>query len=1195
MNAGQDAPKRSVSAAIPQGAGADDVGLYISPASFEVPAHAPESAWLGHGPFAMWLVRALRPERIVELGTHNGFSYFAFCQAVAEGGLDTQCFAIDHWQGDEHAGFYGQDVFTRVSEHNQRHYAGFSTLMRASFDDALGDFADGSIDLLHIDGRHFYDDVKHDFESWRPKLSARAVVLFHDTDVHERGFGVQRLWAELVQDYPAFEFLHQHGLGVLGYGEDLPPEMAAFFAAVQDPDVAAQVRRSYERLGALLETNRLLGQAREKLAQAAANDLARGKRIEALTRNVSEADAQLAAREAEAGSLRVEIARLIAERDGLAAEAGEAKARIEALSLDLSGMQARLAAGDKRAARLAKERDDARAKLAQKERALAEAAAQARGLRDALDAAAMHKTALEGERAGMAHQLATQAQRTAALEAELAAIRSSRLGRLRAFLHDVRTAPSRLSLWGGRGVVLEPRNQIGAAAGGDPALTEWTFTGNDPHFELGLPARLPPGHYRLRLDVRDGHELLADAHVYVDSGGGYNEAEAQKLFSHAAPGERFCADFSLPRGALRLRFDPTDRPGRLVSGSVRLRRFSRAEFYTRLAFRAFRNHGAAGGSPVKAVRRALEIVRQNGVKDLAARLRGVDRPTGPSDILNYQKWIERFDTLDEAGTRLIRERVRALSAPPLISVVMPVYDTPEALLTGAIDSVRAQIYENWELCVADDRSTKPHIRTVLERYAAADPRIKVVFREENGHIAHATNSAFALASGEWVALLDHDDLLRPHALAEVALEIGRHRDAQLIYSDEDKIGPDGRRYDPYFKPEFSPELFRSQNYFNHLTVHRAENIRDVGGWRPGFEGSQDYDLNLRIVERVDPSTIRHIPKVLYHWRAVAGSTAVDGSEKTYAYSAGLRALEEHVERLGLPASVGGAPDTPFYRLRFSIPEPKPLVSLIVPTRDRVELLRGCVESIRDKTEYGNYEIVVVDNGSRESETLAYFAELAKAPNIRVLEYDRPFNYSAINNFAVGQAGGDIVGLVNNDIEVISPDWLDEMVSWAVQPDIGCVGAKLYYANDTIQHAGVILGLGGVAGHSHKHFPRDHPGYFFRLKVVQNLSAVTAACLLVRRSVYEEVGGLNEDDLTVAFNDVDFCLKVGKAGYRNVWTPYAELYHLESISRGAEDDPQKIARFQGEKNYMKATWRDEIHNDPYYSPNLTRNREDFSLG
>lgn len=590
--------------------------------------------------------------------------------------------------------------------------------------------------------------------------------------------------------------------------------------------------------------------------------------------------------------------------------------------------------------------------------------------------------------------------------------------------------------------------------------------------------------------------------------------------------------------------------------------------------------------------KAVAIVKGEGIRGLVKAFRRAAHTE--EEALDYQTWILRHDTPEKNDVANLRARVSALTDAPLISVVMPVYDPPAELLRAAIESVCTQVYHNWEFCIADDASPSPHVRALLQDYAAREPRIKLAFRATNGHISEATNSAFALASGPWIALMDHDDLLSPNALAEVALEIAAHPHAELIYSDEDKIDPTGtHRFEPHFKPDFSRELFRAHNYLNHLTVHRAENIRAVGGWRQGFEGSQDYDLNLRIFERIDPANIRHIAKILYHWRAVPGSTAAGGEQKTYAYSAGLRALQEHVTRSNLRATAETVPHGPFYRLRFDVPNPQPLATLIIPTRDRVDMLRGCIDSIRSKTTYANYEIIVVDNGSTDPETLRYLTELGQEPNARVLRYDRPFNYAAINNFAVGEASGSVVGLINNDIEVISPDWLGEMISWAVQPDVGCVGAKLYYADDTIQHAGVVLGVGGVANHAHLMKPRDAFGYFGRAVVVNNYSAVTAACLVVRKSVYEEVGGLNEKDLAVAFNDVDFCLRVREAGYSNVWTPYAELYHLESMSRGKDDHLN--SRFQREVQYMQRTWDKALQADPFYSPHFSRRAPNFSIG
>lgn len=684
---------------------------------------------------------------------------------------------------------------------------------------------------------------------------------------------------------------------------------------------------------------------------------------------------------------------------------------------------------------------------------------------------------------------------------------------------------------------------------------------------------------------------LGRTRIHVDSGTGFNEAELiEPLFRERRHGI-VAADVSLPYGATGLRLVAGDDADWSSLGRVRIRRLGRLERYGVLVARMSLRYARSPLAGFRAASRALKAVASGRVQGLAASLRAA---AALYEQGSYQAWILQHEELGEPAMEDLRRRLDAVEDPPLVSVIMPVYDTPEGPLREAIESVRAQIYDRWELCIADDGSTEPHVRRVLEEYARLEPRIKVAWRQENGHIARATNDAFALASGTWVALLDHDDLLCPHSLAEVVLEIDRHPEAELIYTDEDKIDGDGRRYDPYFKPDFSRELFRSQNYLNHLTVHRSSNIEAVGAWRPGFEGSQDYDLTLRILERIDMAAIRHIPKVLYHWRAGAGSVASSAEEKSYAYERGRRALEEHVARLGLPATVEPAPDVPYYRLRYRVPEPPPKVSLVIPTRDNVARLRRCVESIRGKTIYRPLEILVVDNGSVDPETVRYLERLDRYNDTRVLTYGAAFNYSAINNFAVRAANGSIVGLINDDIEVISADWLSEMVSWAAQDDIGCVGAKLYYPDDTIQHGGVILGLGGVAGHSHKYFPGGHIGYHHRLKLVQNYAAVTAACLLVRKSVYEGVGGFNEKDLPISFNDVDFCIRVRDAGYHNVWTPYAELYHMESSSRGPEDTARKRIRANQEIVYMRRTWGDLLANDPYYSPHLTRVEEDFSL-
>ncbi|MFT7749332.1 UNVERIFIED_CONTAM: glycosyltransferase family 2 protein, partial [Escherichia coli] len=484
---------------------------------------------------------------------------------------------------------------------------------------------------------------------------------------------------------------------------------------------------------------------------------------------------------------------------------------------------------------------------------------------------------------------------------------------------------------------------------------------------------------------------------------------------------------------------------------------------------------------------------------------------------------------------------------------------------------------------------------VLREYEAKDKRINVVYRQQNGHISAASNSALEIAKGDFVALLDHDDALPEHALLFMAQAICAQPETQILYSDEDKLNGRGERFDPHFKSDWNPDLFFSQNYVSHLGVYRRNLLQRIGGFRLGVEGSQDQDLLLRCLPHVQADQIVHIPRVLYHWRAIEGSTALASGEKSYTTDAGIKALRDYfaTQQAGVEVDAGLVPNT--YRVRYPIPEPAPLVSLLIPTRDRRSLTETAVRSILEKSTYTNFEILILDNGSVEAETLEFFREIQlEDRRVKVLAYDFPFNYSAINNFGARHAKGTVIGLVNNDIEVINPEWLTEMVSQCLRPEIGCVGAKLYYSNDTVQHAGVILSLGDVAGHSHKHFPRNHPGYFHRLSLVQTLSAVTAACLLIRKEIFDLVSGLDEKNLKVAFNDVDFCLKVREAGYRNLWTPYAELYHYESISRGAEDSPEKIARFTQEVNFMKAKWTDYLERDPFYSPNLTKNREDFSI-
>jgi O-antigen biosynthesis protein len=726
----------------------------------------------------------------------------------------------------------------------------------------------------------------------------------------------------------------------------------------------------------------------------------------------------------------------------------------------------------------------------------------------------------------------------------------------------------------------------------------WQSIGSDPHFLLKPHSLKHPdaGWYSAELCIHSEkkHGL---AKFYFDTGSGFNEAETLAfLYASDELMERI---YFIEKPVQAIRFDPKEVPAGFRIDVLRLNPLPESDAVKVMAKRLIAKHeGYAGLSPSEVIN-VIAKLKRDEQETLVQRLTKIYNETFQTrqSSIDYDEWIKEVEQPRLPSLIDTTAHIAQMSHRPLISIVMPVYNTPENYLREAIESVLAQTYPHWELCIADDASPKRHVQRILQEYTLRDARIRVVHRNDNGHISRASNSAIEIAEGDYLALMDHDDTLPPHALYFMACAINDHPDVQIIYSDEDKIDATGQRFDPHFKSDWNPDLFFSQNYVSHLGVYRRDLINGIGGFRTSVEGSQDQDLLLRCLPHVRPDQITHIPRVLYHWRMAEGSTALASGEKSYTTDAGIKSLRDFFSENGpenVTVEAGLVPNT--YRVRWPIPETAPLVTLIIPTRDRLTITELAVRSILTLTTYSNYEILIVDNGSVEPETLQFFEQIQQEDKrVKVLRYDHPFNYSAINNFGVKNANGSIIGLINNDIEVINADWLSEMVSNAIRPDIGCVGAKLYYANNTLQHAGVVLGIGGVANHSHKNATRSSPGYFARLIVSQNYSAVTAACLLVRREVYEKVDGLDEKNLTIAFNDVDFCLKVRDAGYRNLWTPYAELYHHESISRGTEDNPEKVARFNGEVAYMQNKWSEALAVDPFYNPNLTRQREDFSIG
>jgi len=560
-----------------------------------------------------------------------------------------------------------------------------------------------------------------------------------------------------------------------------------------------------------------------------------------------------------------------------------------------------------------------------------------------------------------------------------------------------------------------------------------------------------------------------------------------------------------------------------------------------------------------------------------------------NNVKIYHIWIDNNEpTIKE----LVAQKTKKFNYEPKISIVVPVWNTPKRFLVDMIESVLSQTYSNWELCIADGASKEKHVKEILDSYAKKDNRIKLKYLTGNKGIAGNLNEALSLATGEYVALLDHDDTLAPFALFEIVKAINENTTTDFIYSDEDKISEDGtKRLDPHFKPDWSPDTLRSCNYITHLSVVKKELLNEVGWFREGYDGSQDYDLILRCIEKA--SKITHIPKILYHWRMTQNSTAQNPNSKLYAYDAAKKALKDHLDRIGLKGKVSDGLFLGAYKIDYDI-DYDYKISIIIPNKDHKEDLERCINSILTKSIYKNYEIIIVENHSKEKETFKYYEYLQnKCENIVLLKWKNTFNYSAVNNFAAKYAKGDILLFLNNDTEVINENWLEEMIQYAQRKDVGVVGAKLYYPDDTIQHGGVILGIGGMAGHAHRFFSKTSFGYFGKLVLVQNLSAVTGACLMMRKDVFSEVEGFDER-YPLAVSDVDICLKARERGYLVVFTPYAELYHYESKSRGFDDTPEKQERLKKEIELFKMKFGYILENgDPYYNPNLTLEKEDFS--
>lgn len=585
------------------------------------------------------------------------------------------------------------------------------------------------------------------------------------------------------------------------------------------------------------------------------------------------------------------------------------------------------------------------------------------------------------------------------------------------------------------------------------------------------------------------------------------------------------------------------------------------------------------------IQKGFRYLKHYGPKEFWIRLHERFEP----EEVPYGPWYEAY-VPDEAA--LEKQRHHHFEYSPLISVAVPAYRTPEKFLVQMIDSLLAQTYGNWELCIANGSPEDGAMKKVLEEYTKKDSRIRVSELTENKGIAGNTNAALEMARGEFVGLLDHDDLLAPNALYEIVRALDEDRTLDAVYTDEDKVTTElDEHFQPHLKPDFNLDLLRSNNYICHFFVVRRSIVQKVGGFRQEFDGAQDHDFIFRCIETAEK--VGHIPEILYHWRTHKASTADNPASKMYAFDAGKRAIEAHLKRTGTEGTVSHTPDLGFFRVKYPV-QGQPLVSIIIPNKDEKETLKACIDSIREKTEYPNYEIIIVENNSTTDEIFQYYKELSQDPRIRLLRWKKEFNYSAINNYGVRHANGEYLLFLNNDVTVITPGWIRELLGVCQRPEVGAAGVKLIYPDDTIQHAGCVIGLGGIAGHMFVDMPANRTGYLHKASILQDMSAVTAACMMMKRTAFEEAGGFTEK-LSVAFNDVDLCLKVRKNHKLIVYDPYVRLYHMESKTRGAEDNKEKVRRFQEEIEYMRCQWIDILKKgDPYYNKNLSLTKWNYSL-
>jgi GT2 family glycosyltransferase len=1198
-------------------------------------------AWAGHMPFAYWLMTESQPKVFVELGTHTGNSYFSFCQAVRDKGLTGRCFAVDTWQGDEQAGSYGEDVFEMVNRHNESQYKSFSTLYRMTFDEALAKFQDQSVDLLHIDGLHTYEAVRHDFESWLPKLAPGALVLFHDIKVTHGEFGVWKFWAELKEKYPQnFEFRHSHGLGVIKLPGLTPKSDLAWLRAgtpekinllevmsVNGESLMAKARhKELERLASAAQTK-----GNEPGIEKPLNlELFFAQEGEPFSekKKISE---PILCRENEHSQIRIQLQGMATRSVLWRIDLGDQPAFFRVHELGFT------AKNGKKIWRLTDHSDEAviggsaeslsgdgfvvcsfgkdpqillpKLSLSSDDKLYEiRITLEVLNAKDCLPFLAKRYHELESQsRSNLATiKVALEQKEKEAINAQSRAKNferiekniSKHIGELKEELaqkqksqqeaQKVATAKGLKELGDSMAalkqeLIHELRGLVGGLNERQDQLQQQNKAEMDT-LKSSLEDRLGKNESNL-MEVAKYAEQIQDSVVAPSS---YLIPAPFSWYSYLYK----MMNIKKPRFLNKKREskDTSNKPGFWRRLEQRIRKL-RKRLVARIGFD--REWYLEKNPDVKAhgidpwehyCKFGMTEGRKKNPKD---NPKFKLQPPAPKD---YAEWIKKYETLTDADREKMSLLINAMDHPPVFSVVIPVFNPQPNWLRRAIESVRKQIYPHWQICLVDDASTDSEVVKIIREESAHDPRITFGIRGKNGGIAVASNEALGLARGDWVTFLDHDDELKEDALFWVAQSICNRPETVIIYTDEDKIDELGNRFDPHFKPEWNPELLLSYNYFCHLLAIRKDLIEQVGGFRAGFDGAQDYDLVLRCIAEAGQKNLQHIPRILYHWRAHLNSTAQDMGSKPKAQEAGRTALAEYLHRQGIKGTVSCI--NSHYRVKYAL-NVKPKVSILIPTRDQPNVLRLCVDSLREKTEYQNYEIILIDNNTTDAHASALLRKY-ESNGLTVLRDNKLFNYSRLNNIGAKRAKGDLLLLLNNDIEVKNGDWLENMVIEICQKNVGVVGAKLVYPDGRLQHGGVILGVGGIAGHAHKYLSSSLPGYFSRAQVRQEISAVTAACMLIRKELFHKVKGLDEVNLKVAFNDVDLCLRAREEGWRVVWTPFAELLHHESASRGPENTPEKHARFVSEITFMKNKWGKKLFNDTHYNPNLTLESEDFSL-